>query len=241
MEFTIPTPLRIYQNIPEFLKHRQLTLDSGHLSIAKGDKRKALSGYLSDSDFIKAIQSDGAIVIEASDSPDRVRNVDFPNLKFKTLIVIFDDDPKFTGVVSVRAIINKLDLPKYLKKYNVDLMLVSRVGPSSHIIKEIEKTENELSVPTGKLRIRHIKYTFLASIRPNHVCFPAHRVISAEERSQLFDDIKTDNIPKIYSTDVGVIWSPAELGDVIELSFVSESVGLEKNYKKVVKPPSKEQ
>jgi DNA-directed RNA polymerase subunit H (RpoH/RPB5) len=231
------TPLRIYKNIPEFLRFRKLLLTHGHVAIGRSKLIPTAKDYLPDQEFTKLVQSAGVVIVEAADSGDRERTASAASpLPFKTFILLFNDDKKYSSVTEIRPIIDRLNPQKELAKSNVHLILISRDPPSSHIVKLISSLERENSGgDSGSLSISHVEYKFLTSVRPRHAGFPAHRVLPTAEKEQLFADIKTTSIPVIFHSDPGVIWSHAEIGDVIEISFLSESIGYEKSYR-VVRP-----
>jgi DNA-directed RNA polymerase subunit H (RpoH/RPB5) len=238
------TPLEIYKNLPTFFEYRLLELVSGSQSM-DGKKIKSLGkSWLTDNEFIKTIQFQGYVLIEAEDSSVRVRQLKTVplvarKLPVKTLIILFDDIDKYTKTQPYKQLIERLPHVQEPRKYNLDIITISRDGPSVHLRKAIANIERPGSASNGYIKIFSRKYVLLRNTNPEHVNVPKCRVLSEEEKLEMLAALHTDQIqlPRVFDSDSIIVWYPVEIGDIIEELHVSENVGWEKMYRLVVPTP----
>jgi DNA-directed RNA polymerase subunit H (RpoH/RPB5) len=72
--------------------------------------------------------------------------------------------------------------------------------------------------------VRH--YVFSSAV-PEHVSVPRHRVLPAEEAAALLVKLKVEaaDLPLIYATDPPIIWADGRPGQIVEVTFTSETAG----------------
>jgi DNA-directed RNA polymerase subunit H (RpoH/RPB5) len=248
------TPLGIYKNLPTFFEYRSLELVSGSMSIESRKARVPSSAssasvdigkkWLSDDEFIKTIQYQGYIVIQAKDTSDRkrtLRNSPMPvrKLPVKTIIILFDDIEKFTKTPAYKALLEKIPNISNSRSYNLDIITIARDDPSVHLRKAIANIESPGSADGGYTKIFSRKYVLLRNINPLHVNVPKIRVLDEEERADALAALHTDplQLPRVFDSDAIMIWYPIEVGDIVEELHASETVGYEKIYRLVVPTP----
>lgn len=247
MSYEHYTPLNIYKNLPTFFEYRMLDLIAGNQTIEKGKIVKSKTTWMNDEDFMKTIQFQGYVIVEAEDSKSRTRKMrNVPEvlrkLPVRTLIIIFDDTEKYDKTPEYKKLVNGLPHTAPTKKYNLELITVARKLPSVFLRKAIaiiEKPAGDVESGTGYLRIFSRKYVALCNINPLHVNAPRCRVLNEEEEREALNALYIDkrDLPRVFDSDGMMIWYPAEIGDIVEESHVSESVGLEKIYRVVVSTP----
>lgn len=242
------TPLGIYKNLPTFFEYRSLELVSGSINIESRKARAASSDigkkWLSDDEFIKTIQYQGYIIIQAKDSPNRkrtLRNSPIAVRKFpvKTTLILFDDIEKFTKTPAYKALLDKVPHISESRHYNLDIITIARDNPSVHLRKAIANIESPGSADSGYTKIFSRKYVLLRNINPLHVNVPKIRVLDEEERVETLTALHTDplQLPRVFDSDAIIIWYPVEVGDIVEELHASETVGYEKIYRLVVPTP----
>lgn len=247
MSYKHNTPLVIYKNLPEFFEYRMLDLVAGNHVIEKGKIVKSKSRWLTDEEFIKTIQFQGYVLVEAKDSKSRVRKMrkdpeHIRKLPVRTLILIFDDTGKFDKTPDFKKLIASIPYTSPSTKFNLDIITVSRIEPTTHLrkaLKTIERPNGDAESGTGYMRFYPRRYVSLCNINPRHVNAPLCRVLDAEEEKQVLATLFVEkrDLPKLFDSDGMSIWYPVEIGDIVEEMHNSESVGLEKIYRVVVPTP----
>ena len=242
-------PTKVHKNMPEFLKHRKLTIVSG--SVAKRKAQKVIKTdqgrkFLPQDTFEKAVQMDGYVIIEAEDLPEKDRRfrkqVSEINRKRKTrtFIVIIDMGSRYSNqspeFVTLMKRLPGFDHDK--RDYNIDIIVISQNSLSSHIMKKINLYTNYGTDLAGFTHIEaHQYYVFYINIMdPNNAFIPQHRIISREEEDVILNSIYSDKkeMPRIHQSDPPVVWIGGEVGDIIEIIQLSEAAGLQIAYRVVV-------
>jgi len=246
MSYEHYTPLAIYQNLPVFFEYRMLDLVSGNQVIEKGKVVKSKNTWMDDEEFMKIIQFQGYVIVEAKDSSKRhrkMRNIPASLREFpvSTIIILFDDADTYTHTPEYKDLVLKLLKTRDLRKHNLEIISISRNYPSVFLRKAIANLEKPKgsSDGSGYIKIFSRKYVALRNINPLHVNAPKCRILNEEEEKEVLETLYTEKraLPHIYDSDGMLIWYPAEIGDIVEEMHLSESVGLEKIYRIVVVTP----
>lgn len=227
-------PLTIYKNLQVFLKSRKLDLVSG--SIKADKKEKAVPDFLDDQTFIKDIQYFGYILLEARDAPDKDRRISnkHKNRPVRTYIALLDLNSTYSNTSQDYVkLLNRIPgFDSVDKDYNLDIITISHADLSIHIMKKIDASISEGSDTNGFTHIHAWPYRYFTSIRPNHKLVAEHRILSKAEEEQVLRELYAEkaDLPKIKKSEVICIWKGAEIGDVIEVKFISESSGYATKY-----------
>lgn len=233
-------PSVIYKNLELLLKYRKLNLVSGSIPLDSKKPSKPLNSFLGDIDFIKTIQFDGYVLIEASDQPDKIRkyskDISEKNKLYdtKTYILLIDMDDRYTQ--------KSQDIGKLLSKiqgftdveysHNIDMLIITKEKLSLYIMKKIDKIITNGDDMHGFIRIFTYQYMHFTSERPLHKLTAPHRILSPEEEVKVLEELNTEkrNIRKIHHNDAIAIWHGAEIGNIMEVLLSSEVCGTELIY-----------
>jgi DNA-directed RNA polymerase subunit H (RpoH/RPB5) len=196
-------------------------------------------------EFMKTIQYQGHVIVEARDTKDRQRKMrvvapELRKLPVQTFVVIFDETDTYTRAPEYRTLMESLFKKIDRKKHNVEIITSSRYAPSVFLRKAINTLENPKgSAGMGYVRIFPRLYVSMRNINPLHDNAPKCRILSESEENEVLDTLFIDKkmLPRIFEDDGMPIWYPAEVGDIVEEMHISESVGLEKIYRIVIPTP----
>lgn len=119
--------------------------------------------------------------------------------------------------------------------------LLARIKEPTDVIivsSEIFKTYSIRTISTFEsLRVKtYLHENFDLIVPRGPLCYP-HRILSFEETNHLLNKElcrRLIHLPKIYSEDVQCIWIGAEVGDVIEITQLSDITGKSIQYRVVI-------
>jgi len=175
---------------------------------------KVQNDILSANDFRKQMQADSYVKLDCVDSKKN-KNV---------IIYLFDKESKYTTTSSeLKRLLSKIKIANS----TVILIVYSPLGVYSR--RAIQKFKN--------LNIYTYLHEIFDLVVPNGpLCYP-HRVMSREEVLALTNNelcCYLINLPKIYDEDPQCIWIGAEIGDVVEITSLSDIAGEAIHYRVVI-------
>jgi DNA-directed RNA polymerase subunit H (RpoH/RPB5) len=183
-----------------------------HIFAKEWRKYKQISPQRDKDTFRKNMQADQYIKLE------------YINEKGKpVLIYLLAKDGKYSN--------SSQDLKRLLSKIKdpSDVILVSKIPFKTYSIRAIATFKH--------LRVKTYLHENFDLVIPNGpLCYP-HRILSHEEVGKLLNDdlcCYLVNLPKILLEDVQCIWIGAEVGDVIEITMLSDITGESIQYRVVV-------
>ena len=235
-------PLDVYKNIHHFLKNRNLELVWGS-RVAGTSRANSSKDYLTDDSFIKNIQFDKFVIVEAKDSPTKDRRYiksihpTCKSRKTRTFIIIMDRTTDAIKSQALQKILMKLpDIKAQNRNFNMDVILVSEIPLTNHPIKKLQEYETKGTENVGYINFVHVVYTLLIMNIFDHISVPAHRILSRKDEVKVLNDlkIKKSQLPKIQYLDPVSIVLGAVPDDVIEIDLFNENTGYETRYRLVL-------
>jgi DNA-directed RNA polymerase subunit H (RpoH/RPB5) len=212
----------IYQNISVFYKYRNLV---------------SLDEELSQSEFAKKIQKDKYVLLSAvSDSHlDNIQTItkymenyneksSIKNIRVFNLLLIYPG----TDCESKRA--NMMKFVNHVRYPKTDIMIITSTKISNSVIKG-------LTALTHSKEHKHhnfcaYTYNLLTTIVPEFELAPEYAILSSADASE-YDP---DTLPKIWETDPQMVWIGATVGQVIKVTYLSETTIKGINYRVVTLP-----
>lgn len=235
-------PLEVYKNIYHLLQNRNLELVFGSM-IAGSSKTKSSKNYLSDDDFIKNIQFDKFIIIEAKDTVSKTRRYrktvhsSCHNKPTRTFIIILDRQTEAIKSPYLQKILMKLsDIKSTTRKFNMDVILITENTLTNHPIKKLQEFQTNGSDDIGYIHFTHKIYTLFIMNIFDHVSVPKHKILSHQDAEKVIKQlsIKKTQLPKITQLDSVSVFLGAIPDDIIEIETFNENSGLERRYRLVI-------
>jgi DNA-directed RNA polymerase subunit H (RpoH/RPB5) len=235
-------PFVIYKNIKKFLEYRNLELVSGYQKFNKGQYVQTKE-FLGESEFIKTVQYSGYVQIETKDKPTYKRRYSIvtsetnKNKPVKTFILILDVNSQYgKATQKFTKLINRVpNISKKNRNHNIEILVISKNEFSTHIRRKINTFQTE---EPGYVRIFPHKYVRFTTEVPKNDLIPPHRILPEDEIKIIMEELnvtKKSEFPKIPITKPICVWLGANVGDLIEILPLSESVGQDKKYRFVCK------
>jgi len=235
-------PLDVYKNLHHFLNNRKLELVWGSM-VAGSSTARSSKEFLTDDNFIKTIQFDKFIIVEAKDSTTkdrRYRKSIHPschNKRTRTFIIILDRTTEAIKSPALQKILMKLpDIKSQSRNFNMDVILVTENHLTNHPIKKLQEFQSNGTSTNGFINFVHVIYTLLIMNIFDHVSVPKHTILSREDETKILDElkIKKHQLPKIQYLDSVSIILGAEIDDIVDIDVFNENTGYETRYRLVV-------
>lgn len=183
-----------------------------------------------DDDEIFSVITDEMEIDEFEATYDSIKNTHYfrNNTTTEALAIVFDFRDKLT---------HKTFKEDYFKYYtNADkpithLILVHQEGSLAHIFDRIKKQLRLIGKKLETFTLQELQYNITM-----HFFVPKHKVLSNEEKNELFNRYKIDEtkLPQILSTDPVVRYYGADPGTIIEITRRSETCGRVVTYRLVI-------
>lgn len=234
----------IYNNLYTFFEYRKLS---------------PLDKKLANDEFIRHIYNNEYFIINTvsdiqnlSDASkkeikDNISNKSYKNAKnYKiTYVVIFhysseinSKTPEFKKIMNILSntsmlydiiIVTKNSLSTHVKNY------IKTVNNKPFTVKDAKCELNHSSICNCfKLNIYSYVYKLFIIIVPKHILIPEYSIISRDEREKILNDIllcKKQNLPLVKISDPFIIWSSANIGDVVKIIRNNDVAGKEIYYR----------
>ena len=146
-----------------------------------------------------------------------------PKSSKPVLIYLFAKESKYNNnSQSLRGLLAKIKEPS-------DVIIVTSGSFKTYSLRTIA-TFKHLRIKT------YLHENFDLIVPKGPLCYP-HRILSFEETNHLLNKElcrRLIHLPKIYSEDVQCIWIGAEVGDVIEITQLSDITGKSIQYRVVI-------
>jgi len=201
------------------------------------------NGLLKQGDFTTAIQYNGYIMMEASDTPEKSRRVindmhpETGKKPTKTILVLLDQYSNHTdSAQDFNKLLNKLpNIGSSHLEHNMDVIIIPYENPSSNIVNKLLEHTSNGSEDSGYVRFMLYSYAFFTSNKMKSSSIAPSRILSKKEEKEVDGGIlaRRSAYSKIRVIDVVAVWLGAEIGDIIEEDIPSESSGIGRNYRLV--------
>lgn len=211
-----------YLNVRTFLlewrKYTPVNSNSGVASKSGGARVKNTKKYveMAESEFNAYMQANQYVETEVFDAANGRR----------VIVYIFDQNSEY--VLSSQKM-STLVAQEMKTLHNALIMLITYTPLSSY--------HTRLFARNSSLNIVVYPQYIFALISPKGPLVYPHRVLSREEVHTLMNKhimCKLQNLPKIRVNDPQCIWIGAEVGDVVEITSVSDTIGLAISYRVVI-------
>lgn len=210
----------IYQNISVFYKYRNLI---------------SLDEELSQSEFAKKIQKDKYVLLSAvSDShSDDIQTItkymenyneksSIKNIRLFNLLLIYPGTDCETKRANMMKFVNHVRYPKS------DIMIITSTKISNSVVKGLTALSH------SKEHKHHsfcaYTYNLLTTIVPDYELAPRYEILNDTDAATH----DTDTLPKIWDTDPQMVWIGATIGQVIKVTYLSETTIYGINYRVVI-------
>jgi len=242
-------PLEVYKNLHHLLKNRKLELVSGfrvagtRSSNRTKEQKTTDKKYLDDQTFIRNIQFDKFIIVEARDAPEKDRrykksiNEYSRSLPTKTFIIILDRTSEAIKSPDLQKILMKLpDIKSQSRKFNMDVILITENELTNHPIKKLHEFQTDGSDSVGFVHFVHKIYTLFIMNIFDHISVPEHTILTRDEETIVLSELKIQRhqLPKIHVMESVCVVLGAEVDDIIQIIAFNENSGLEPRYRLVV-------
>ena len=212
----------IYQNISIFYKYRNLV---------------SLDEELTQSEFAKKIRKDKYVLLSAvSDShTDDIQTItkymgnyneksSIKNIRVFNILLIYPGTDCETKRANMMKFVNHVRYPK------ADIMIITSTKISNSVIKGLTALSH------SKEHKHHsfcaYTYNLLTSIVPEFELAPRYEILNTTDAAE--HDV--DTLPKIWETDPQMVWLGAIVGQVIKVTYLSETTIHGINYRVVIPP-----
>jgi DNA-directed RNA polymerase subunit H (RpoH/RPB5) len=210
----------IYQNISVFYKYRGLV---------------SLDEEMTQSEFAKRIQKDKYILLSAVSNQHEgdiklIRQYmtnyneksSGKDIRLFNALLIYPGTDCESKRANIMKFVNHVRYPKS------DVMIITPIKISNSVAKGLT------ALPSTKEHKHHTfcayTYDLLTSVVPEYELAPHYEILSETESAQH----DTDTLPKIWNTDPQMVWIGASVGQVVKVTYLSETTIYGINYRVVV-------
>jgi len=220
---TLYEPYVVYEHLEKLAIRRLMNVTNWNVEITNRGEGAKTTSIMSIEEFKKNMNIRRYVAVAAVDKPERKRR---SGIQVQTLFIIFEVG-NFDKTQPFKNLIEKI---KHKDGYIMDIYTLSRDDIGVHIRNAIS------GLSTKNIRISPTKYDVLLLEVPRHVNAPEIRPLSKEEEEEFLSgtNIVKSSLQVTHINDPGVFWTYAEVGDIVEESHVSETVGIEVIYKLVI-------